>query len=62
MILQAAGCANDNVATSLQGLGLAADVHAANAGRDAPAGRAVEPFEFTLHLKREFACGGNDQR
>ena len=41
---------------------LAARVHAADAGNDARIGILIEPGEFAMHLKRQFAGRRDDQR
>ena len=62
MVAQPAGRSDDDVRARLQAAPLGFRVHAADAGDDAGARRAVEPFEFALHLEREFAGGRHDER
>ena len=62
MVAEAAGGADDDVATAGERLGFAAGVHAADAGEDAAAGLLVEPGEFGVDLDGELAGGGDHQR
>ena len=55
MVAQAARRADDHVAALGERARLAADVHAADAGDDAGAGRRIEPCELALHLQGELA-------
>ena len=61
MVAQAAGGADDDVHALVEGTALHHRVHAADAGGDAAAGLGVEPGQLGLHLKGEFAGGGDDQ-
>jgi hypothetical protein len=54
VIPQAARRPDDDVRALGEHPALPARVHAAHAGGDPPAGRAVEPEQLALHLKREF--------
>ena len=58
---QASRCADDDVGSGGQGALLAANVHAADAGEDAPAGLAQQPRQLALDLQRQFARGRHDQ-
>jgi len=53
MIAQAARGADHDMGAVSQHPGLAAGIHAADAGGDAPAGRGVEPQQFALDLERQ---------
>ena len=59
---QPAGRADDDVRAVIERATLAGGVHAADAGRDARAGVAVEPHQLAADLKREFAGRGDDER
>ena len=62
VVAQAAGRADDDVAAIGERALLAAHVHAADAGGDARAGRAVEPDQLAVDLQRQFAGRRDDQR
>ena len=62
MVAQAARRADDDMGALVEQGGLAARVHAADAGDDAGIGVLVEPSKLTLHLQRQFARRRDDQR
>ena len=62
MVAQASGRADHDVGALIEHALLLAGVHAADAGDDARPCRRIQPGELALHLKREFARGGDDQR
>jgi hypothetical protein len=62
MVAQAAGRADDDMGALIEQRGLAARVHAADAGDDAGIGVFVEPGELALDLQRQFARRRDDQR
>ncbi len=61
MIAQAAGRADDEMGALVEQGGLAARIHAADAGDDAGIGVLVEPGEFALNLQGQFARRRDDQ-
>ena len=50
MVLQPARRADDDMRAARERAGLAAGVHAADAGHDPAAGIAIEPGQFAMHL------------
>ena len=62
MIAEPAGRADHDVGAGGEFALLAARIHAADAGDDARIGVAVEPGQFAVNLKREFARRCHDQR
>ncbi len=61
MIAETAGRADDDVGARGKLALLAARIHAADAGDDPPARIPIEPGQFALDLKREFAGRRHDQ-
>ena len=61
VIAQAARRAHDDMAAGGQHPLLGPAVHAADAGGDAGAGRAVQPGQLALHLHRQLARRGDQQ-
>ena len=62
MIAQPPRRAHDDMDAGLQGAALALRVHAADAGRDARAGVAIEPGQLAFDLQRQFARRRDDER
>ena len=62
MVAKAPRSANHDMAAIAKLLALLGRVHAAHARDDACAGLGIEPGQFALDLKREFACRRHDQR
>ena len=62
MVAQAARGTNDDMGPPVQRALFGTVIHATNAGRDVGPGFGIEPLQLALHLQRQFAGGGDDQR
>ena len=62
MVAEPAGRADHDVGARGELALLAARIHAADAGNHARVGILIEPGEFAMHLKRQFARRRDDQR
>jgi hypothetical protein len=62
MVAEPSRCADHDMRARGELTLLAARIHAADTGDDARVGILVEPGEFAMHLKRQFARRRDDQR
>ena len=62
MVAEPPGRADHDVGARGEFALLAARIHAADAGNHARVGILIEPGEFAMHLKRQFAGRRDDQR
>ena len=62
MIAKTPGRSDDDVSAVRAGRGLRAHVHAADAGRRRERRPGVEPGQLAMHLQRELAGRGDDER